>query len=153
MNAKVYEAPVSTMALRRGVVGRFLRMAVAALAGTLFAATPVAAQKWETGAPIPQGAEEVYGMASVDYPIIAVAPGLKGKVRRNVIYHEIAHHLFPYRPHWWIECYAERMAGGGGRGYWSKRFDHSLDEMPSRQKLLYATHIAVKRFNNVKKRL
>jgi hypothetical protein len=76
------------------------------------------------------------GIASVDYPIIAIYPGLQGKARDNTIYHEIAHHLWPWRPHWWIECFGEKMAGGGGRGYYSGLSGHTPNDLPSRKKLL-----------------
>lgn len=88
------------------------------------------------------------GLASVDYPIIAIQKGLRGKVLKNTIYHEIAHKLFPNREHWWIECAAERLAGGGGKGYWSHAYGFSVDMMPSRKYLLNMFRRAAKRFNN-----
>jgi hypothetical protein len=88
-----------------------------------------------------------YGIAAAHHPVITVKRGLRGRVLRNVLYHEIAHHLFPYHPHWWIECAAERMAGGGGRGYWSSLYGHSVDEMPSRSTLLKRFRMASTRFN------
>ena len=54
-----------------------------------------------------------FGIASVEHPIISIEKGLRGRALRNTIYHEIGHHLFPHRPHWWIECAAERLANGG----------------------------------------
>lgn len=77
-----------------------------------------------------------YGMASDRFPIITLKPGLRNKVRSNVIYHEIAHKLWPWQEHWWIECFAERMARGGGRGYWSQKTGHTVDDMPTRARLL-----------------
>jgi hypothetical protein len=88
-----------------------------------------------------------YGISSVDYPVISIQKGLRGKVRANVIYHEVGHLLFPSHHHWWIECAAERLARGGGRGYWSGKFGHSVDEMPSRNELLKLFRRASKRFN------
>jgi hypothetical protein len=92
----------------------------------------------------------LYGIASDEHPVITVEKGLRGKVLSNTIYHEIGHHLFPHRPHWWIECAAERLAGGGGKGYWSIKYEHSIDEMPSRSKLLRTFRSASKRFNHDK---
>lgn len=88
-----------------------------------------------------------YGIAGLYHPVITLEKGLRGKVLANTIYHEIGHHLFPHRPHWWIECSAERLASGGGRGYWSKVYGHTVDEMPSRSKLLDLFQKASKRFN------
>jgi hypothetical protein len=39
------------------------------------------------------------------------------------------------------------LARGGGRGYWSGKFGHSVDEMPSRNELLKLFRRASKRFN------
>lgn len=88
-----------------------------------------------------------YGISSVRHPVFALAKGLRGRVLANTIYHELSHHLFPTRPHWWIECLAERMAGGGGKGYYSIKYGHSVDEMPSRAKCLQLMRKAVKRYN------
>ena len=89
----------------------------------------------------------VYGMASDKYPVISVLPNLRGKVRTNTIYHEIFHILFPHRPHWWIECAAERMARGGGRGYWSKKYNHTIDDVPSRDRILKLARQASRKIN------
>lgn len=94
-----------------------------------------------------------YGISSVDKPIVTIKKGLKGKVLKNTIYHEIAHHLFPNKKHWWIECAAERLAGGGGRGYWSTKYNHTVDELPTRSVLLEIFRKATKRFNKKKFRL
>lgn len=88
-----------------------------------------------------------HGMAGRLHPIITIARGTRGKVLRNTIYHEIAHKLFPYRPHWWIECASERLARGGGRGEWSILSGHTVDEMPPRNALLKTFRRASKRFN------
>jgi len=80
--------------------------------------------------------DRVVGIAAVAYPIISIHPGLKGKERDNVIYHEIAHHLWPWRPHWCIEAFGEKMARGGGKGAYCKLYGHSVDDLPPRSKLL-----------------
>lgn len=105
-----------------------------------------------------------FGMSSDYQPIITVHKGhrketppveggLRGRKLKNVIYHEIAHQLWPHRRHWWIECFAEVMAGGGGKGWYSRHFGHSVDEMPSREYLLKLARRAVVRFNKRKWRL
>lgn len=91
-----------------------------------------------------------FGIASDIRPVITINKGLRGKVLKNTIYHEIGHHLFPHRTHWWIECYANKMAGGGGRGYYSTKFDHTIDELPTRSQLLKISLRATKRFNQKK---
>lgn len=87
------------------------------------------------------------GSASVDYPVVTIHTGLSGKARRNTIYHELGHHLFPSRRHWWVECFAEKMARGGGRGYWSKQTGHTVDDLPHRSYLLKLARRASARFN------
>ena len=77
-----------------------------------------------------------YGIAAVKAPIITVRRGMQGKLLRNVLWHEIGHHLFRSRPHWWIEAFAEKMARGGGVGQYCKKYGHSADELPPREALL-----------------
>lgn len=76
------------------------------------------------------------GLSNTTYSIISIRKGLRGRLLKNVLYHEIAHILFPHRPHWWIECAAERLAGGGGRGWWSIQYGYTVDMMPTRSNLL-----------------
>jgi hypothetical protein len=94
--------------------------------------------------------DTLYGMAARQFPIIVIKPGLKGKVRANVIYHEIAHHLWPWRKHWWIEAFAEKMARGGGKGLYCNKYGRSVADLPSREVLLSMAIQAGQRF---KKRL
>lgn len=93
------------------------------------------------------GVEDDYGISSYvcAFPIYALRKGMRGKVLANVIYHEIGHKIFPYRKHWWIECFAEKMARGGGRGYYSKKYGHTPDELPNREKLARASERASER--------
>lgn len=67
-----------------------------------------------------------WGYAATHFPVLTILTGLKGRERDNVIYHEIAHHLWPNKPHWWIEIFGEKMAGGGGRGHWSTTYNKPL---------------------------
>lgn len=86
-----------------------------------------------------------YGISSVKYPVFAIRKGLRGRVKENVIFHEIFHILFPNRPHWWIECAAERMARGGGRGFWSARYGKTINDVPPRSRLLELARRASRR--------
>lgn len=85
------------------------------------------------------------GMASDWHPIITVRRGMSGKYLRNVLWHEIAHHLFPHRTHWWVEAFAERMARGGGMGDNCRKFGHSVDDLPDRERLLVLARRASER--------
>lgn len=86
-----------------------------------------------------------FGISSVKYPVFAIRKGLRGRVKLNVIYHEILHVLFPHWRHWRIECAAEVMAGGGGRGYWSKIYGKTINDVPSRKRLLKLARSASER--------
>jgi hypothetical protein len=88
-----------------------------------------------------------YGISSdiCIFPVYALCNGMRGKVLANVIYHEIGHKLFPYRQHWWIECFAQKMARGGGAGYYSKKYGHTPEELPSREQLIRTSHRASER--------
>lgn len=56
---------------------------------------------------------------------------------RYTIYHEIGHALFPKKPHWWIECYALKLAHGKCMlGIYSFRYNHSPRELPTEAELL-----------------
>lgn len=80
--------------------------------------------------------KESFGIASGKYPIIAIRKGLRGRVKLNTLYHEIGHHLFPHRPHWWVDNFGEVMARGGGRGFWARKYKKPVEDMPSRRRLL-----------------
>ena len=85
------------------------------------------------------------GISSTDYPVFTIRRGLRGKARANTIYHELAHILFPSRPHWWVDLFGEIMARGGGRGYWAKKYNKSLEDMPPRSYLLKLARRASRR--------
>ena len=80
--------------------------------------------------------EITFGIAAIDYPVISVRDDIGGKTLDNVIWHEIAHHLWPWRQHWWIEAFAEKMAGGGGKGIYCEKYGHSVADLPPRDQLL-----------------
>ena len=96
--------------------------------------------------------EGYYGISSDYAPIIALGGGLVGRSYSNTIYHEIAHHLWPNKHHWWIEAFGEKMAGGGGRGKFCKKFDHTVDDLPPRDELLRLARLASRRFNEKRTR-
>jgi hypothetical protein len=85
------------------------------------------------------------GIAAKYYPVICINPGMHGKERLNVIWHEVGHHLFPWKPHWWIECFANRMARGGGTGVYSIRYKKNPDMLPDRRTLLEMAKRSAKR--------
>lgn len=91
--------------------------------------------------------EDVWGGAGEFHPVITVVGKPDRKTRKNIIYHEILHHLFPHRPHWWIEVSAQKLARGGGRGEFSKISGHTIHDVPSREILIKLARRASKRFN------
>lgn len=93
--------------------------------------------------------DEVYvGISATTAPCIALRHNLRGKELRNTIYHEILHILYPWRKHWWIECAAELLARGGGRGYYSETYHHTPEDLGcTRDELLHQVRLQVKRFN------
>src|ERR1700690_356761 len=88
-----------------------------------------------------------FGISSVKYPVLTLRKGLRGRCKRNIIYHEIGHIIFPNRRPWWVECFAERMANGGGQGYYAKRYGPSIEELPPRSYLLRLARFASARLN------
>lgn len=93
---------------------------------------------------------DVWGGAGEKAPIITIVGKQSYKMRCNTIYHEILHHLFPHRPHWWIEASAQRLAKGGGRGEYSKLSGHTVYDVPNRDVLIKLSRRASDRFNNKK---
>ena len=65
---------------------------------------------------------------------------------KETIWHELGHHLFMSKPHWWVECYGEKMSGNGhGENRYSTRYAHSPADLPSRAKLLKLSKKAAKK--------
>lgn len=91
---------------------------------------------------------DVWGGQGDKYPIITVVGKPDNKTRKNIIYHEILHHLFPNRPHWWIEVVAQKMARGGGRGEYSIQSGHTIYDVPNRNDIIRLAKLASIRFNN-----
>lgn len=91
--------------------------------------------------------EIYYGVSACKAPVVALRHNIRGKVLKNTIYHELLHILYPWAKHWWIECAAEVLAKGGGRGYYSEKYGHTPEELPDREKLLHLIQLQVERFN------
>lgn len=87
------------------------------------------------------------GISSDNEPVFTLRHNLRGKALKNVIIHEVLHKIQPWRPHWWIECAAEKLAGGGGRGWYSQKYKHSPDDLPPKEELLRQVRNAVRRYN------
>lgn len=89
-----------------------------------------------------------YGASGEEAPVVTLRHNLRGKELRNTIYHEILHKLYPWRKHWWIECAAEILAKGGGRGYYSRTHNHKTEDIGyDREQLLHIVRLQVKRYN------
>lgn len=71
--------PVRERSLPLGFVARVCRQLAAAVVALVLLTGPALAQKWVTAAPVPQGAEEVYGIATGGkfYMFGGLAPGWK----------------------------------------------------------------------------
>lgn len=93
--------------------------------------------------------KDAWGLAAIHYPVITILTGLRGKDRDDTIYHEIAHHLWPYKPHWWIECFGQKMSGNKTRGYWAIKYGHAQEELPSRERLLTLARRQSKRLKSL----
>lgn len=94
----------------------------------------------------PDGTETI-GISAVVAPVFTLRHNLRGKALRNTIYHEILHILYPWQHEWWVECAAEKLANGGGRGWYSKKYNHTPEELPIREKLLTNVRKQVVKFN------
>ena len=92
--------------------------------------------------------ESDFGIASTRYPVIAVRKSLRGRVKENVLFHEVFHHIFPSKPHWWIEAAAERCARGGGRGYYCTKYGRSVEDVPSRSRIMELARRASRRLKS-----
>jgi len=70
---------------------------------------------------------------------------------RNTIAHELAHLLFPNKPHWWIETFSYKIISikddYGRIGRYAKRYGHSPRELPSKKRLIEMAKEAAERLN------
>jgi hypothetical protein len=68
--------------------------------------------------------------------IYSIHRDAQGVVRENMHWHEIGHHLWEWRPDWWIRFFALKMARGGGIGPTEWMNGHDISELPRRPVLL-----------------
>ena len=78
------------------------------------------------------------GMSNGFYKLVTVAPEtLDGSEIQEVLVHELAHIIFPNKPHWWIECFSSKVARTrDGFMYYSSIYGHTKAELPSRNELI-----------------
>ena len=91
--------------------------------------------------------ESEFGNSNALHGIITIRQGLRGKVKRNTIWHEIGHIIHPNKPEWWIILFGEKMARGGGIGSSQYLNGHTSDELPARSVLLKLAQRASLRYN------
>lgn len=87
------------------------------------------------------------GFSSDKEPVVTSLDKMSIKELKNNFIHEVEHQIVPWRKHWWIECAAEKLAGGGGRGYYSTKYGHTPDDVPSKEKLIRIFRKASRKFN------
>ena len=90
---------------------------------------------------------EYTGFASEKEPAITSLDKMSTKELKNNLIHENLHKTLPWKRHWWIECAAEKLARGGGRGYYSAKYNHTPDDLPPYDVLLKQIQRASKRYN------
>lgn len=88
-----------------------------------------------------------HGRCSPKHAVIAVLLNRSDKELINTLWHELAHYLFPSKPHWWVECYAGVMSGSNHIGRWASRYGKSIEDVPSRDTLLKLSILASHRKN------
>lgn len=78
------------------------------------------------------------GMAHTEKRIICIRQNIPLAEIKTVLWHEMAHILWPNQSHWWIECFSTVMSKDKTRAYmrWSKKYCHYTSEMESPRKLL-----------------
>ena len=88
-----------------------------------------------------------WGISSNYYPHIYIAPGMSMRARRNTIYHEMMHLMYPWRKHWWMALAGRVLADGGHRGEATPLYGHKIEELPLRTELLKQVRRQARRFN------
>lgn len=93
------------------------------------------------------------GRCSPKHRIVTVNRNRPLEDIKDTLWHEVAHILFPSKPHWWIECFASKMCGSKPCGSWQRtkngvmssgvacgryslRYCKSKDDLPNKTKLL-----------------
>ena len=90
---------------------------------------------------------DAWGDSDADYSIVTVVPGMTLKARDNTAYHELFHLLFSSWDHTEIELCAERMAGGGGKGEYTKIYGRDVREALTKKEIRILARRASKRYN------
>lgn len=92
-----------------------------------------------------------WGRADTRKEVITVKRNRSLRRIRHTIAHELAHLLFPTKPHWWIECFAYRIVPVkneyGRYGRYTRRYGHSYRELPSKTRLIEIANRAAKRLD------
>lgn len=89
-----------------------------------------------------------WGISADFYPMISTVRGMRGKMLKNTLWHEIGHKIHSSKPHWWIYLFGDIMADGGNQQTErSVYYGHTRDELPSRERLLHLSILAAKRYN------
>lgn len=96
-----------------------------------------------------RGLNRYWGRANVEHRVITVRNNLTHEQAVNIIWHEIAHLLYPKKPHWWIECYAAVMSRNESVMRFARRYRHDPSELPGRYCLLEITRVAVRKYNKI----
>ena len=92
------------------------------------------------------------GVSYLKTRIICLRQNKTSKETKTIIWHEVAHILFPNKPHWWIECFALKMTGStiDNSVYcrYAKKYCHSTDDLGSKKALL---EMAIERVREIEK--
>ena len=91
------------------------------------------------------GLGNFYGMSNNRHNVITVRKSRPDADVRNTLWHEIAHILFPSKPHWWIECFAAVMAPTDDVGRYATRYAKTPADMPSKAELLRLARLSAAR--------
>jgi len=96
----------------------------------------------------------VWACASPEHRAITVMKNRPLTDIERRLWHELAHILFPDKPHWWVECFAAKMVplqddrwGGGWVGRYARQERRSPDELPSKEQLIELASEAVARLS------
>lgn len=69
---------------------------------------------------------------------LTIATDLSKSETKMVICHELAHCIFPEKPHWFIEYFAYKVSKRRGKGTYTERYNHSNRDLPNREMLIIA---------------
>ena len=97
-----------------------------------------------------------------EFNYVTARPNRPMEEIKNTLWHEVGHCLFPQKPHWWIECFAAKLARtprrtlphfmqteagqerrGVAAGRYSASYCHDLGELPGRSSLVATARLRV----------